>query len=77
MWRAGVLGLVAGLGLCDHVTCALLAPVGILGVVRGAREARAVPAVALAVAGFVIGLLPYAYLLDHRGERAVVGTPHR
>jgi hypothetical protein len=63
LWRAGLLGLVAGLGLCDHVTCALLAPIGILGVVRGAREARAVPAVALAAAGFVIGLLPYAYLL--------------
>jgi hypothetical protein len=63
LWRAGLLGLVAGLGLCDHVTCALLAPIGILGVVRGAREARAVPAVALAAAGLVIGLLPYAYLL--------------
>jgi hypothetical protein len=63
LWRAGALGLVAGLGLCDHVTCALLAPIGILGVVRGAREARALPAVALALAGVVIGLLPYAYLL--------------
>ncbi len=64
--RAGVLGLVAGLGLCDHVTCALVAPVGILGVVRGAREARhsgsGLPALALAVAGFVVGLAPYAYL---------------
>ncbi|HET9986873.1 MAG TPA: DUF2723 domain-containing protein, partial [Kofleriaceae bacterium] len=63
LWRAGLLGLVAGLGLCDHVTCAMLAPIGILGVVRGAREARTVPAVALAAAGMVIGLLPYAYLL--------------
>ena len=63
LWRAGLLGLVAGLGLCDHVTCALLAPIGILGVVRGAREARAVRAVVLAAAGFVIGLLPYAYLV--------------
>ena len=62
-WRAGVLGLVAGLGLCDHVTCALLAPVGILGVVRGAREARAAVAIPLAIAGFVLGLVPYAYLL--------------
>lgn len=63
IWRAGALGLVAGLGISDHVTCALLAPVGILGVVRGAREARALPAVALATAGFALGLLPYAYLL--------------
>jgi hypothetical protein len=37
LWRAGGLGLVAGLGLCDHVTCVLLAPIGIMGVVRGAR----------------------------------------
>ena len=63
LWRAGLLGLVAGFGLCDHVTCALLAPIGILGVVRGAREARALPAIALAAAGVVIGLLPYAYLV--------------
>jgi hypothetical protein len=63
LWRAGLLGLVAGLGLCDHVTCALLAPIGILGVVRGARETRALPAIALAAGGFVIGLLPYMYLL--------------
>lgn len=62
LWRAGVLGLVAGLGICDHVTCVLLAPIGILGVVRGAREAKALPALALAIAGFAIGLLPYAYL---------------
>ena len=63
IWRAGALGLVAGLGLCDHVTCALLAPIGILGVVRGAREAKAVPAIALAVAGLVVGFTPYAYLV--------------
>jgi hypothetical protein len=62
--RAGVLGLVAGLGLCDHVTCVLLAPVGIVGVVRGAREARrTVPALALAILGLGVGLVPYTYLL--------------
>jgi hypothetical protein len=63
VWRAGALGLAAGLGLSDHVTCVLLAPVGMLGVVRGAREAkRAWQAIALAAAGLAIGLLPYAYL---------------
>lgn len=61
--RAGLLGLVAGLGLCDHVTCALMAPIGILGVVRGARESRWLPAIAVAVAGIAAGLVPYAYLL--------------
>lgn len=63
LWRAGVLGLVAGLGLSDHLTCALVAPVGILGVIRGARETRALPAIGLALVGLVVGLTPYAYLL--------------
>jgi dolichyl-phosphate-mannose-protein mannosyltransferase len=60
--RAGVLGLVAGLGISDHLTCALVAPVGILGVVRGAREAPAIRAAGAAFAGLVVGLLPYLYL---------------
>ena len=62
--RAVLLALVAGLGLCNHLTCALIAPVGILGVVRGVREAAAAPrAIALAVAALLAGLAPYAYLL--------------
>ena len=63
--RALALGLVAGLGLSDHVTCVLLAPVGIYGVVRAAREMTrpAWSALALAVLGLVLGLLPYAYLV--------------
>jgi hypothetical protein len=62
--RAGVLGLVAGLGLADHLTCALVAPVGIYGVLRGAREARRWPvAVLLALAGLAVGLTPYLYLI--------------
>jgi hypothetical protein len=60
--RAGALGLVAGLGLADHMTCALVAPVGILGVVRGAREAGAIRAVGAALGGLVVGLSPYFYL---------------
>lgn len=59
MWRGAVLGLVAGLGLANHMTCVLVAPVGILGVVRAIREDRRAW---LAVATFVVGLSPYLYL---------------
>ncbi len=61
--RTAALGLVAGLGLANHLTCALVAPVGIYGVVCGVREAsgRKLVAIALAAAGLVIGLLPYLY----------------
>ena len=61
--RAAALGLVAGLGLSNHLTCVLIAPVGILGVFRAAREATvAKPAViGVASAGLLVGLLPYGY----------------
>jgi hypothetical protein len=59
------LTLVAGLGMSNHLTCVLIAPVGILGIVRGFREATQprTQIAALAVAMFVVGLLPYLYLL--------------
>ena len=61
--RVAALGLVAGIGLADHLTCVLVAPVGLLGAVRGVREARRpVAAAAGGVAALVAGLLPYAYL---------------
>ena len=62
--RGALLGLVAGLALSNHLTCALLAPVGILGVVRAAREARGRRAVAViaAIGALALGLVPYAYL---------------
>lgn len=59
--RAAALGLVAGLGLANHLTCVLVAPIGLYGVVRAVREARG-RAVGLAVAGLAIGLTPYLYL---------------
>jgi hypothetical protein len=59
--RAGLLGLVAGLGLANHLTCALVAPVGVLGVARAVREARWT-ALAAAAGGLVLGLMPYLYL---------------
>lgn len=61
--RAFALGLVAGLGLADHVTCVLVAPVGILGVLHAVREARASRCVPLALVGLVLGLSTYGYLL--------------
>jgi hypothetical protein len=61
--RAGALGLTAGLGLGNHLTCALVAPVGLLGVVRGIREdEQPVLAVAAAVGGLLLGLSTYVYL---------------
>ena len=61
--RAPALGLVAGLGLSNHLTCVLIAPVGILGAIRATREA-ALPkpaVIGLAIAGLLVGLLPYGY----------------
>jgi hypothetical protein len=58
-----VLGLVAGLGLANNLTCVLLAPLGILAAIRGAREAPSgARAIAAAIGGLALGLVPYAYL---------------
>jgi len=61
-WQCAALGLVAGLGLANHLTCALIAPIGIYGVVRAGRGAR-LAGFGLAIAGLAIGLVPYAYLV--------------
>jgi len=65
MARVVALALVAGLGIANHSTCVLAAPVGIYGAVRGIREAkqRRVVVVAAALGALVAGLLPYLYLL--------------
>jgi hypothetical protein len=60
--RAATLGLIAGLGLANHLTCVLVAPVGIVGLVRAARESSWPRALVLALGGLALGLLPYAYL---------------
>ncbi len=60
--RAFLLGLVAGLGLSNHMTCALIAPIGILGVVRGAQERGVARGVGAAVLGLALGLTPYLYM---------------
>ncbi len=62
-WRALALGLVAGLGMSNHLTCTLVTPVGVLGVVRAAREGRAPTALGLALGGLALGVTPYVYLL--------------
>ncbi|HTR49886.1 MAG TPA: DUF2723 domain-containing protein [Kofleriaceae bacterium] len=90
--RAAALGLVAGLGLGGHVTCVLVAPVGVLGVVRGAREARRPPAVTdprasaaparaaiaalAAIGGCALGLCTYAYLVVAPVHAASWGSFH-
>jgi hypothetical protein len=62
--RVVALGLVAGLGIADHLTCVLVAPVGLVGAVRGVREARrGVLAAVAGTAALAIGVLPYLYLL--------------
>jgi hypothetical protein len=63
-WRVVALALVAGLGISNHVTCVLLAPVGLWGAVRGVRESRRPwpVAVAMGVAALAAGLTPYMYL---------------
>jgi hypothetical protein len=70
--RAVLLGLVAGLGLSNNLTCSLVAPVGLLGIIRAARELHAGSrslvrasgeSALLAVFGLVLGLVPYTYLL--------------
>jgi len=65
MSRVVALALVAGLGLANHSTCVLVAPVGLYGAVRGLREApqRPVVVIAAALGALLVGLLPYAYLL--------------
>ncbi len=75
--RAVTLAFVAGLGLCNQHTCALLAPVGILGVVRGVREAQIPRAamVALSIVGLLLGFTPYLYLLVAPSSAASWGHP--
>lgn len=70
--RCIALALVAGLAMSNHLTCTLVAPVGLVGFARGLREAPARRAltVTLAIAALAAGLTPYLYLLgapEHQG----------
>jgi hypothetical protein len=75
--RIVALGLVAGIGIADHMTCVLVAPVGLLGAIRGVREAgRPARAVAAGVAALIAGLLPYTYLFVTPESSASWNTLH-
>jgi len=57
------LGLVAGLGLSNHTSIVLMAPIGLLGAARAVGESKRPYAAVLAgVVGLVVGLLPYSYV---------------
>ncbi|HTR49889.1 MAG TPA: DUF2723 domain-containing protein [Kofleriaceae bacterium] len=73
--RAAALGLVAGLGLANQLTCVLVAPIGVLGVARAVRE-RGWFVLLAACLGLAIGLLPYAYLLVAPVHAATWGDLH-
>ncbi|HMG57549.1 MAG TPA: DUF2723 domain-containing protein, partial [Kofleriaceae bacterium] len=75
--RVAALGLVAGLGLADHLTCVLAAPVGVLGAIRGVREARRPALAALGgLAALGLGLAPYGYLFVTRDNAVSWNTFH-
>jgi hypothetical protein len=60
--RAGVLGLLAGLGMANHMTCTLLAPVGLWAVYRSGQEGSYARALVFSGLGYAIGMSPYVYL---------------
>jgi hypothetical protein len=62
--RTALLGLAAGLGLSNHHSVVLLAPIGLFAAGTAVRRARRPwVAAALGVGALAIGLSPYAYLV--------------
>ena len=62
--RVGLLGLAAGLGLSNHHSIVLLAPLGLFGAWSAMRESkRPAASAAIGVGGLVAGLVPYLWLL--------------
>jgi len=62
--RIAALGLLAGLGLSNHHTIVLVAPIGLWGVYRGLVETEASRTVALGagLGALLLALVPYGYL---------------
>lgn len=77
--RAAVLGALAGLALANHLSCVLLAPIGLEALLRARREdGRPLRALALAPLCALPGLASYLLLLvwaRDPGERLVWGAP--
>jgi len=66
VWRVFLLALLAGAGLSNNHTIVTLAPIGLLGVVRGYREAsNPGRATAAGFAGLALGLAPYLYIVAY------------
>ncbi|MDB4942198.1 MAG: hypothetical protein JWP97_1732 [Labilithrix sp.] len=62
--RALLLALLAGLGLANHHSIVLVAPLGLFAFVRAiSRSRRRAAAVARSLGALLLGLSPYAYLL--------------
>ncbi len=76
--RLGWLGLLAGLGIANHLSIVLLMPIGLWAVLRMVRRREVRPtAFGLALLLFAVGLLPYAYTVSIArapGDRFVWGA---
>jgi hypothetical protein len=77
--RTALLGLVAGAGLANHLSVALVAPLGLYGAVLGIRESEhRVRTALLGVAALAPGLATYTSLYltaMHAGDRYIWGDP--
>lgn len=62
--RVLVLGVLAGLGLANHHTIALMAPIGLWGVYRGIEEtdSSALLTLSMGLGALLVGLVPYVYV---------------
>jgi hypothetical protein len=77
--RAFALALLAGLGLSNHHTIVLLAPIGLYAFAKSVRRVG-VRAIALGVVGLLLGLAPYLSMAVRAssaspGEGCVWGSP--